>query len=82
MPHVPEYYITFLREMQEKNSLKANFYEKRTAVAVLDFLNGRMPQDAAVPCFFTRYVKQAGALQLTFRRPLACLAARGHDVHV
>jgi len=42
----------------------------------------RMPQDAAARCFFTRYVKQAGALQLTCRRPLARLAARGHDVHV
>jgi hypothetical protein len=30
-----------------------------------------MPQDAAVPHFFTRYVKQAGALRRTYRRPLA-----------
>ena len=39
-----------------------------------------MPQSAAVPYFFTRYVKQAGALQLLAAVPWhAC--ARGHDVH-
>ena len=39
-----------------------------------------MPQSAAVPYFFTRYVKQAGALQLLTAVPWHAYA-RGHDVH-
>ena len=85
MPHVPEYDITFGIKMQEKfceNPKEIFISKKKNSPAVLFFVNRRMPQDAAARYFFTRYVKQAGALQLTFRRPLACLTVRGHDVHV
>ena len=61
-----------------KSSSAAPFCTKKET-EVSHFAKLRMPQDAAVPYFFTRYVKQAGALSTASAVPWRPYE-RGHDI--